>query len=394
MSMALPLPPREKPKAGLPLIVGAGPAGLTTALMLARDRVAVRIIDKNAGPASESRALLVNHHTLDLLRDTGVSEKLLASGNKVRGMKLTIAGQERARLGFDLIPHANRFLLLVPQNVTEAVLSDALRDLGIVVERRTEFVAARMDPKGLGAEIDLRTGGAMETTRVSWLVGADGAHSTVRKALSIDFPGAAYEYDWSLIDVELGPEIEQDCMELCLARGAPFLARFPLGNGKHRIIANDPAVEELIPDEWEPGQVFWRSAFTVSHRMTDRRLVGRAALIGDAAHIHSPAGGRGMNLGIEDGFTLATLVRETSVIDPAMMNKEMEDQMRTRFRQWERERLARARATLAISDRLQALAATQSLFRLMLMPWGLRLINLLPGVKREVLALLTDTRQP
>lgn len=286
--MALPLPPREKLKAGLPLIVGAGPAGLTTALMLARDKVAVRIIDKNAGPAAESRALLVNHHTLDLLRDTGVSEKLLAAGNKVRGMKLTIAGQERARLGFDLIPHANRFLLIVPQNVTEAVLSDALRDLGIVVERRTEFVAARMDPKGFGAEIDLRTGGAMETTRVSWLVGADGAHSAVRKALSIDFPGAAYEYDWSLIDVELGSEIEQDCMELCLARGASFLARFPLGNGKHRIIANDPAVEELIPDEWEAGQVFWRSAFTVSHRMTDRRLVGRAALIGDAAHIHSP----------------------------------------------------------------------------------------------------------
>lgn len=392
--MVLPLPPREKPKAGLPLIVGAGPAGLTTALMLAREKAAVRIIDRNAAPATESRALLVNHHTLDLLRDTGVSEKLLAAGNKVRGMKLTIAGQERARLGFDLIPHPNRFLLLVPQNVTEAVLADSLRELGIVVERRTEFVAARLDPKGYGAEIDLRTGGAMETTRVSWLVGADGAHSAVRKALAIEFPGAAYEYDWSLVDIELGPDIEQDCMELCLARGAPFLARFPLGNGKHRIIANDPAVEELIPDEWEAGQVFWRSAFKVSHRMTGRRLVGRAALIGDAAHIHSPAGGRGMNLGIEDGATLANLIRETTVIDPALMNKEMEETMRARFRQWERERLSRARATLAISDRLQALAATQSTLKLLMMPWALRLINLLPSVKRDVLALLADTRQP
>jgi 2-polyprenyl-6-methoxyphenol hydroxylase-like FAD-dependent oxidoreductase len=328
------------------------------------------------------------------LRETGVSEKLLAAGNKVRGMKLTIAGQERARLGFDLIPHSNRFLLLVPQNVTEAVLTDSLRDLGIMVERRTEFVTARMDPKGFGAEIDLRTGGAMETTRVSWLVGADGAHSAVRKALAIEFPGAAYDYDWSLVDIELGSDIEQDCMELCLARGAPFLARFPLGNGKHRIIANDPAVEELIPDEWEAGQVFWRSAFTVSHRMADRRLVGRAALIGDAAHIHSPAGGRGMNLGIEDGVTLANLIRETSIIDPALMNKEMEETMRARFRQWERERLARARATLAISDRLQTLAATQSMLKLLVMPWALRLINLLPSVKRDVLMLLADTRQP
>ncbi len=362
--------------------------------MLSREKAAVRIIDRNAAPAAESRALLVNHHTLDLLRDTGVSEKLLAAGNKVRSMKLTIGGHERARLGFDFISHPNRFLLLVPQNVTEALLADSLRELGIVVERRTEFVAARMDPKGLGAEIDLRTGGAMETTRVSWLVGADGAHSAVRKALGIEFPGAAYEYDWSLVDIKLGPDIEQDCMELCLARGAPFLARLPLGNGKHRIIANDPAVEELIPDEWEAGQVFWRSAFKVSHRMTDRRLVGRAALIGDAAHIHSPAGGRGMNLGIEDGVTLANLIRETTVIDPALMNKEMEEAMRTRFRQWERERLARARATLAISHRLQAIAATQSAMKLLVMPWALRLINLLPSVKREVLALLADARQP
>jgi 2-polyprenyl-6-methoxyphenol hydroxylase-like FAD-dependent oxidoreductase len=392
--VAFPLPPREKPRAGLPLIVGAGPAGLTTAMMLARDRVAVRIIDKNAAPASESRALLVNHHTLDLLRETGISEKLLAVGNKVRGMKLTIAGEERARLGFDLIPHPNRFLLLVPQNVTEALLADSLREFGIVVERHTEFVAARLDPKGFGADVDLRTGGATETTRVSWLVGADGAHSAVRKALGIEFPGAAYEYDWSLVDVELGRHVEQDCVELCLARSAPFLARFPLGNGKHRIIANDPLVEELIPDEWEAGQIFWRSAFKISHRMTDRRLVGRAALIGDAAHIHSPAGGRGMNLGIEDGLTLASLIRETSVIDPTLMNKDMEEAMRARFRHWERERLARARATLAISDRLQAIGTTQSMLKLLVMPWALRLINLLPGVKREVLALLTDTRQP
>ncbi|MGL5446365.1 MAG: FAD-dependent oxidoreductase [Rhabdaerophilum sp.] len=390
-----PLPPlEEKPKAGLPLIVGAGPAGLTAALMLAREKVPVRIIDKNAGAASESRALLVNHHTLDLLRDTGVSEKLLAQGHKLRGMKLTIAGQERARLNFDLIPHPQKFLLLVPQSTTEAILIDALRELGIVVERRTEFVTARTDPKGFGAEVGLRTGDAIETTRVSWLVGADGAHSAVRKALSIDFPGAAYEYEWSLVDIELGPEAEQDRMELCMASGAPFVVRFPLGNGRHRVIANDPAVEELIPDEWEPGQVFWRSAFTISHRMTDRRLVGRAALIGDAAHIHSPAGGRGMNLGIEDGITLASLIRETSSIDPALMNKEMDDKMRARFRHWERDRLARARATLAISDRLQAIATTQSTLKLLMMPWALRLINLLPGVKRDVLALLTDMRQP
>lgn len=392
--MAKPFPPREKPKSGLPLIVGGGPAGLTTALMLAREKVAVRIIDKNDGPATESRALLVNHHSLDLLRETGVSEKLLAVGNKVRGMKLTIGGQERVRLNYDLIPHPNRFLLLVPQNVTETILADSLREMGVVVERRTEFMQARIDPKGFGADVDLRTGDAIETTRVSWLIGADGAHSAVRKALSIDFPGAAYDYQWSLVDIELGPGAEQDRMELCMARGAPFVVRFPLGKGRHRVIANDPAVEDLIPDEWEPGQVFWRSAFSISHRMTDRRLVGRAALIGDAAHIHSPAGGRGMNLGIEDGVTLANLIRETSIIDPSMMNKEMDDRMRARFRQWERERLARARSTLAISDRLQALATTQSTLKLLLMPWALRLINMLPGVKREVLALLTDLRQP
>jgi 2-polyprenyl-6-methoxyphenol hydroxylase-like FAD-dependent oxidoreductase len=288
-----------------------------------------------------------------------------------------------------MIPHSEQSLLFVPQNITERVLADALREHGIVVERGTEFVGARIE--GIGAAVDLRTTEAAETAHVSWLIGADGAHSSVRKALGIDFPGIRSEFDWSLVDIDLG-DAANDVAELCFAHGAPFLARLPMGHGRHRLISNIADLRELIPEQWAPGAIHWFSAFKVSHRMTDRRLLGRAALIGDAAHIHSPAGGRGMNLGIEDAVTLARLIRETSSIDPSLITKAIEDQMRSRFRAWERERQARARLTLDLSDRIQTFATSQTRLTLFALPFVFQFMGLFPSIRREILSILTDLK--
>lgn len=358
--------------------------------MLAREKIAVRVVDRNPAPVAESRALIIHHHTLDLLRETGVSDKLIAHGNAIRGVKLTVHGRPKATARFDFFPHPFKALLAVPQGIAERVLLDAFRQLGGSVERNTEFIAAKME--STGGDVELRTGEAREKTRVSWLIGADGLQSDVRRALDIATPGATPEFRWSLADLDLGGEADNDLMEICLASGAPALIRIPLGRGRHRVMTGTSGVLDLLPDHWEPGEVAWQQEIVTSHRMVDRRMIGRAALIGEAAHRHSPLSMRGLNLGIEDAITLARLIRDTSSVSPSMLSKEMEEQIKIRFRGWERERQNRARAALAVSDRLQAVAAQSSGFERLKFGFALRFIRHLPSAQRALVAMLTEMR--
>ena len=221
--------------------------------------------------------------------------------------------------------------------------------------------------------------------RASWLIGADGAHSSVRKAMKIDFDGSRNTNIFSLADVLLDedPDIAENEASLYLDADQPFIVRFPLGNGIHRVISNTPGVLGRLPKTWVFDKVIWASEFAVSHRMADRRLMGRVALIGDAAHIHSPAGGRGMNLGIEDAITLSDLIAASPAIDPSMMTRGVDDAQRLRLRNWERERLARAKEALAFSDRLQELATMNSSLKLFALPMLLKLINTVPAMRRK-----------
>ena len=389
--MLSPLTSRHRPRVGLPLVVGAGPTGLMTAFMLARDGAPVRIIDKADTPTANSRALLINHRTLDLLEESGLAERLLRHGHRLRGLVISVGGYEKARLPFTIIPHEKPFLLTLPQNITERILEDALREKGILIERHTEFVAAHLEANG--CDIDLKTGGSSESGRMSWLIGADGGQSSVRQAMGIDAPAARAGPRWSMVDVELGGEAEQDHLELCFARGAPFMARIPMGRSLHRVMANASGVADMLPDHWEPGQIIWAGECQAGHHMANRRMVGRAALVGEAAHHHDPLGGRGLNLGIEDAVTLAMLIRETSAIDPKMITKAVEDQIKNRLRQWERERLSRARSAMEISERLEALTRDPSFLKLWLVPLAIRMIGLLPSVRRDVLSLLTELKR-
>jgi 2-polyprenyl-6-methoxyphenol hydroxylase-like FAD-dependent oxidoreductase len=316
------------------LVIGAGPVGLAAAIELTRLGARVRIIEQRDCRTTESRAIAVNPRTLALLEDSGATSRLIAAGVRLRGLRVFTRGRHVASVDLSRIRHRYPFLLALPQSETERILEERLTELGVTVTRGT-----RLADLELGARVEAVLEGAVaQTATADWIVGADGAHSIVRKEIGSGFPGERYPFQWSLADVTLAGDVELDRGELHLDPGRPILFRLPLGEGRHRVISNSPDVVGRLPRTWSLGEVVWQSDFIVSHRLADRIVAGRAVIIGDAAHIHSPAGGRGMNLGIEDAATLA----------PRIMAGELGD--------WPEQRRARAAQVVRESDRLQNMA--------------------------------------
>jgi 2-polyprenyl-6-methoxyphenol hydroxylase-like FAD-dependent oxidoreductase len=303
------------------LVVGAGPTGLVLALWLTELGVAVRIIDRAAEPGTTSRAVGVTARTLELYRQVGLAAALVAGGVKVPAVNLWVKGTRAARLPFErmgtgLTPYP--YVLVFPQDEHERLLIARLGALGVAVERRTEL--ARFDQRGDGVRAVLRRGdGAEETCNAPYLAACDGARSTVREALATGFPGGTYAEVFYVADVDSeGPaangEIHVDLDQ------ADFLAVFPLKPaGRVRLIGS------VLEADGGPGSftfqdvrerasqhmkftfkhLNWFSTYRVHHRVAARFREGRVFLLGDAAHIHSPVGGQGMNTGIGDAVNLA-----------------------------------------------------------------------------------------
>jgi 2-polyprenyl-6-methoxyphenol hydroxylase-like FAD-dependent oxidoreductase len=304
------------------LIVGAGPTGLVLALWLTRLGVSVRIIDRTAEPGTTSRALAVQARTLELYRQVGLADTVVEAGVKVAAGNFWVGGARTARLplgqmGEGLSPFP--FALIYPQDAHERLLIERLDALRVFVERRTELIRFEQHPEGVRAVLK-RPDGSEETCEVAYLAGCDGAHSTVREALGTGFPGGTYSGLFYVADVDAdGPaadgEIHVDFEE------ADFLAVFPLkGPGRLRLVG--PVSWEPTPEHRELtfddvgerairnlklmiARVNWFSTYHVHHRVATRFRQGRAFLLGDAAHVHSPVGGQGMNTGIGDAMNLA-----------------------------------------------------------------------------------------
>jgi 3-(3-hydroxy-phenyl)propionate hydroxylase len=300
------------------LIVGAGPTGLAAALLLARRSVSVRIIDAADRPATTSKALAVNSRTLEVLQGTGVAERIVAEGWPAHGAVLHEGG--RQVLAFELPPtaNANPAMTVLPQARTEALLTQALAAQGVKVERGVAFQSLSQDLKEVVATLRHADGDREEVTS-RLLFGADGARSSTRAALNLDFAGSSLPEPWYLWDVTMPTSLAADCAHILFEPdGFIFLLR--LTGEIWRVIGNTHDPLATLKRYGAPGEIAWESQFHIGHRVASQAGVGRVALGGDAAHIHSPIGARGMNLGIEDAYVYADCAADALAGDMGRLN--------------------------------------------------------------------------
>lgn len=302
------------------LIVGAGAVGLVAAAELTRRGVSVRIIDKLAEPTTESRAIAVHARSLDMLDRMGIAEKLIATGVKSRGMELYSGSKRLLRVPLDSVDAAYPFTLVTPQTETERVLTEHLASLGVTVERSVALTGLNQDDDAV--HVTLRhDDGAVEEFDVAWVIGADGARSPVRHFVGGKLEGNFVGERFLLGDVDAEHNLDADSMYTFFSAEGPVLV-MPMRDGRARVMAQvhdapgtplnlDPSMAELqqILDRRVAGITLthphWMTSFELHHALVPQYRWGRVFLAGDAAHIHSPAGGQGMNTGMQDAFNLA-----------------------------------------------------------------------------------------
>lgn len=304
------------------LIVGAGPVGMTMAAELTRFGVPVRIVDKAPQRTDKSKALVLWSRTLELMDRGGYSQPFLDIGFRATAANFFGGGRHIARIPLDEVRTPHPYALMLPQCETERLLDEQLREWGITVERPVELTQFRPGPDHVTATLQ-HPDGRQETLDVSWLIGCDGAHSTVRHGLEIPFAGTTMTSDWILADIQLDGPFEHAGDINIFWHADGVLATFPISPTRFRVVADigdghadprppAPTLEEVqaVVDRRGPGGVtvsapIWLSTFRINERKVADYRAGRIFLAGDAAHIHSPAGGQGMNTGMQDAFNLA-----------------------------------------------------------------------------------------
>ena len=302
------------------LIVGSGPTGLVLAHELTRSRVQYRIIDRSLTPTQQTKALGIMAKTLELFEKMGVAQTAIDQGLKLPAFIPYSEEKPLVRLDFEhRLDSPYPYVLMLPQNRVEQILLDQISKRGGVVERGIELVALTQHEDYVEAQLR-HADGQTEHVQAKWLIGCDGAQSTVRHMLGLPFVGSTFEQIFAAADVKIDWNLTYNEGYAFLQRGN-FIAYFPMQNGRHRVvIAYEPkkapegevTLEEIrhqialcgpqgaqISDLSSPGR------FHVNQRKAERYLDGRVILAGDAAHIHSPVGAQGMNTGIQDAFNLA-----------------------------------------------------------------------------------------
>jgi 2-polyprenyl-6-methoxyphenol hydroxylase-like FAD-dependent oxidoreductase len=383
------------------LIVGAGPTGLVLALWLTELGVRVRIIDKTAEPGTTSRALAVQARTLEFYRQIGLAETVVQRGRKTIAANLWVAGKRAAHavlgeMGVGLSPFP--YVLIFPQDEHERVLIERLAEAGVQVERRTELTAFEDTGSGVMAHLQ-SADGELETCETAYIAGCDGAHSIVRQSLQIGFAGGIYDHLFYVADVQASGATMNGELHIALD-SSDFLVVFPLkAQGQARLVGTVRQQAEPEHDlSWDDvntrvltwisidvQRVNWFSTYRVHHRVAAHFQKGRAFLLGDAAHIHSPVGGQGMNTGIGDAVNLAWKLAAvvSGRADASLLDS------------YEPERIAFARRLVATTDR--AFTAVTSpgtvarFIRLHLVPLLLAPIYSLAAARRFIFRTVSQT---
>ncbi len=283
------------------LVAGAGPTGLTAAVELARRGVEADVIDRREEGSSLSRAVGIMPRSLELLTPSGVSGRLLAEGMKFTKVRIYRENRLALALPLDVMSprHGYAFLVGLAQDRTEGLLADAFNRFGGSVRYGTELTGLELRGDSVGVET------SAGPSAYDYVIGADGVGSTTRRCLGIDFPGFDLPQTWSIADVDAQGWPNTDAFTLCqLARGQVAVVA-PLEANRFRVVSNTEDALATLPLKLNTTNIRREGQFTISVRQVAEYGRDRVFLAGDAAHCHSPAGGRGMNLGIADAAELA-----------------------------------------------------------------------------------------
>jgi 2-polyprenyl-6-methoxyphenol hydroxylase-like FAD-dependent oxidoreductase len=368
------------------VIIGAGPTGIALAIALQQAGVDHVLIERLAEGQTTSRAAVLHAHTLDTLDALGVADDLAARG--LRLDRFSIRDRDRALLGLRFGDLASRhsYLLMLPQDDTETVLAERLRALGGRIHRGV--TASAVTDTGSGVRVEVTGAGGEAAISARYVVGADGMRSIVRAAAGIEFDGGAYEASFVLADVEMDWPLGRDEVSLFFAP-AGLVVVAPLPDGSFRIVATlddapetpDRAVIQSILDARGPTsaraevtEVVWSSRFRVHHRLARTYRRGRMLLMGDAAHVHSPAGGQGMNTGLVDAAVLGRCLADV------VLGRRPE----AALDRYEELRHPAAEQVLGLAGRLTAMATVRGAPKRLLRNALLSLLDRLPFVKRRL----------